>query len=172
MDSFGQKKRYQKVGQVNFNEIFAYEGGNLYWAKKISDKIVIGNLAGWVKWNGYRLVSVKGVTLPVHHVVWHMFNGSFIEQGLDIDHINGDRSDNRVENLRAVSRSDNLMNKSSYGKTSPYRGVYKHKSGRFYVRFRKEYLGIYDTPEEAAMVWNKRALEFSPYAKLNEVVND
>lgn len=165
----GQKKRYQKAGQIDFNKMFSYKEGNLYWAEKVSDKVVIGNLSGWLKWNGYRLVSVNKVVIPVHHIIWHMFNGSFIDEGFELDHINGNRSDNRIENLRVVTRSDNLMNKSGYGKTSPYRGVYKLPSGKFCVRFRKDYLGSYDTEEEAAELWNKHALEFSSYTKLNEV---
>jgi hypothetical protein len=165
----GQKKRYQKAGQIDFNKVFSYREGNLYWAKKASDKVVVGNLAGWVKGNGYRLVSVNKIILPVHHVVWHMFNGSFIDENLDLDHINGDRLDNHIENLRAVTRSDNLMNKSGYGKTSPYRGVYKLPSGKFCVKFRRDYLGSYDTEEEAAEVWNKHALKFSSYTRLNGV---
>ena len=168
MGSSGPKKRYQKAGHLDFHKIFTYKDGELLWAEKVSDKVVVGKPAGWLKGNGYKHVSVKNIQLPVHHIVWKMFNGEFVDEGLEIDHINGIRADNRIENLRAVTRTNNSMNKGGYGRTTPYRGVYKLPSGKFCVRFKREYLGSYETVEEAAKVWNKRALEYSPCAKLNE----
>lgn len=58
---------------------------------------------------GYRHGNVLGRTMKAHHVVWALANGSWPED--HIDHINGDRSDNRPANLRVVSNAENQRNK-------------------------------------------------------------
>lgn len=74
--------------------------------------------------------------------------------GLDIDHINGDRLDNRKSNLRAVSRSENNMNSDKVWSASGYKGVGLHKqSGLWYSRLKVGgkvlSLGYHKTPELA-----------------------
>lgn len=167
-----QTKRYQKLGLIDLHEYFHYEDGKLFWKKPTSRRVNVGREAGTLRDNGYKVAHLDKSCFPVHHIVWVMMKGELIDIGYELDHINGDRSDNRIENLRKLTRSDNLMNKKGYGKTSPYRGVYIHTSGKYYVRFRRDYLGMYESPEEAALVWNKAALAFSPYAKLNEVPSE
>lgn len=67
-----------------------------------------------------------------------------------VDHINGDRLDNRRENLRIVTATESNLNRSTKG-----RGVYPQKSGRYFARVCHEgdthYLGTFDTEDEAAM---------------------
>ncbi|ATE85769.1 HNH homing endonuclease [Shigella phage Sf12] len=91
---------------MNWNEIFEYRDGKLYWNKKTNRNIVIGSLAGSLRSGGYLRVGAKGSYHYVHRIVWEMHNGD-IPEGMEIDHINGSRSDNRVENLRIVSHSEN-----------------------------------------------------------------
>lgn len=57
---------------------------------------------------GYLAGAVFGVSVLSHRVIWALVYGRFPEN--DIDHINGIRTDNRLSNLRAVSRSENLKN--------------------------------------------------------------
>lgn len=167
--SCGQKRRYPKAGVIDFSYYLIYDDGKLFWKNPTTVRAKAGQEAGWTKWNGYRIISLHKNILPAHHIVWHMFNGEFIEVGYDLDHIDGDRLNNRIENLRVSTRSQNLMNKSGYGKTSPYKGVYQHKSGNFYARFRDAYLGTYNTQEEAALVYNKHAGAYCSFAKLNDI---
>lgn len=58
---------------------------------------------------GYRTGRIEGVHYYAHRIIWTIENGD-IPLG-DIDHINGDRSDNRIANLRAVTRSENQRNR-------------------------------------------------------------
>lgn len=58
--------------------------------------------------SGYRQGSFLGVRPLAHRVAWALFYGKW--PAFDIDHINGVRTDNRIENLREVSRQDNLRN--------------------------------------------------------------
>ena len=59
--------------------------------------------------NGYKSGRFNGKTLFAHRVIWAIVHDHWPDQ--DIDHINGIRSDNRLSNLRAVSRSENMKNK-------------------------------------------------------------
>lgn len=68
-----------------------------------------GKEVGFKTLNGYVHVHSNGKELYGHRIVWEAFNGE-IPEGMEIDHINTDRSDNRLENLRLVSSSENKRN--------------------------------------------------------------
>lgn len=67
-----------------------------------------GQRAGTQRPNGYRLININGIPMLEHRLAWLYVYGAWPEG--DIDHINGDRSDNRIANLRAVTRQVNLQN--------------------------------------------------------------
>ena len=81
--------------------------GDLTWIKKPSDRARVGAIAGSVNNFGYMHVGLKGKQYKIHRVAWFLYYG--VEPTLDIDHINGDRSDNRISNLRELSRKDNQI---------------------------------------------------------------
>ena len=62
-----------------------------------------------ISWNGYKLCNKR----RVHREVWEQANGP-IPDGYEIDHINGQRADNRLENLRLVTRQENMRNAKIY----------------------------------------------------------
>lgn len=81
-----------------------------------------GDPVGHVKRNGYMRVDVDGKTFAVHRVCWFLHYGKW-PQG-DIDHINHDRKDNRICNLRVVDRKTNMRNASkSAANKSGFTGV-------------------------------------------------
>lgn len=98
-------------------------------------------------------------------------------KGKDCDHINGDTLDNRIENLREVSKSQNMMNrKKVIKKSSIYKGVSKSRTGywvsRICINKVSFYLGEFKKEEDAALAYNQKAIElFGEYAKLNVVPN-
>ena len=59
--------------------------------------------------NGYEYVSIDGKSKIAHRLIWQVFNGE-IPEGMEIDHINTDRLDNRLDNLRLVTPSENKRN--------------------------------------------------------------
>jgi len=108
--------------------------------------------------DGYRKTIVKGISYGVHRLIWKWHHGT--EPSL-IDHINGDRSDNRIENLREATVRQNAWNRKR--KRALPAGVYLHQ-GRYRVRL---YLGrpnvsvgMFDTLEEAVEARNKALEEY------------
>ncbi len=119
--------------------------------------------------NGY-LVFVFGKRwLALHRAIYVWHHGHLPEQ---VDHINRDKLDNRIENLRPASRAQNSQNRDKYKNSlSKYKGVCPWKS-RFsaYIRVNKKqiHLGLFDSAKDAARVYDGAALKyFGEYARLN-----
>lgn len=88
----------------------------------------------------------------------------FPKQGLDTDHINRDKLDNRKSNLRLVTHRENVINSSKYSTNrSGVRGVYKKGSkwaAQIRVNTKAIYLGTYTTVENAAKAYKSAAKEY------------
>jgi hypothetical protein len=122
--------------------------------------------------DGYMYVKFSGISLLVHRLVWLKVNG-VLPNGC-IDHINMNRSDNRICNIRIASFSENSRNrKAQSNNTSGYKGVTFHKStGKFHARIcvdgRRISLGYFVSVEDAAIVYQKAAKEYhGEYARFN-----
>ncbi len=75
---------------------------------------------------GYLTCSFDSKRLRVHRLAWYLYYGEFPKN--DIDHINGDRTDNRIVNLRDVTKAENGRNqKKPERNTSGVSGVYRQK---------------------------------------------
>lgn len=99
------------ITQEQAAEFLRYEPetGRLVWIKKASDKTMIGKRAGWQRSpGGYRQVGFKGQILYEHRLIWLLVTGRF--PACQVDHINGIKDDNRLENLREASSSQNIVN--------------------------------------------------------------
>jgi hypothetical protein len=111
-----------------------------------------GDAAGSVQPNDYRRIFVDGKGYKAHRLAWFYVHG---EWPSEIDHINCNKDDNRLANLRVVSRSQNRMNVRAYASNkSGYRGVSLYKptnrwKAQIQVDGRKKALGYYATPEDA-----------------------
>lgn len=126
-----------------------------------------GQRADIIHPSGYMRCCVCGDKILAHRLAWACYYGEWpIGQ---IDHINGDRGDNRIENLRLVSSFLNALNKSkAKNNTSGHCGVsFCNSRGKWqaYIEFggKKEHLGRYDTIQEAisARVAAQKALGFT-----------
>ena len=95
------------------NRLFSYndESGVLSWKVKLNRSIKVGREAGTVnKYNKYRIVTINNKKYMSHRIIWAHVYGFWPSN--DIDHINHNRSDNRIENLREVTQKENRRNMS------------------------------------------------------------
>lgn len=141
------------------------ESGTLIWLERTPD--MFGRVQDCLRWNtcfagrvagsigalGYLHLSVFDHKLYGHRVAWALACGDWPDG--EIDHINGDRSDNRFGNLRCVSHETNLRNmRLNPRSSSGCVGVYLHENGRFRAiiggKGHRRNLGYFDTLEEAA----------------------
>lgn len=97
---------------MNWSEVFEYKDGVLIWRIKPCKNQNPGMPAGSINKNGYGYISFLGKKYKASHIVWLIFNpGDTITKGEQIDHINHDRSDDRIENLRKTTNKGNSRNR-------------------------------------------------------------
>lgn len=154
---------------------FRYEDGELIRKRRCGNNGPVGCRAGYVTANGYRAVRVIDRSIFEHRVIWALHNGRETE-GYYIDHINRVRDDNRIENLRLVTKSQNGMNQSIQARSKTgFKGVYKREGRPFWqmtIAFsgRTHHLGHYHTAAEAAQAYNIIAARvYGQYAALNNL---
>lgn len=116
-----------------------------------------GAKAGHLMADGYRAIHRHGRRHQEHRLAWIYVHGS-IPAGMHVDHINGDKQDNRIANLRPCTRSQNLQNQrrpQRHNKTG-YLGVHLKRNkyqAQIFVDGRVKRLGLFDTPEEASAAY-------------------
>lgn len=104
-------------------------------------------------------------------------------EGYEVDHINGDKLDNRKDNLRFVTHQQNMWNrgklKTNSSFASKYIGVtWRHERNKWRSRItlpngKRMYLGSFEKEEDAAKAYNDAAKKYrGQYAKLNEIMED
>lgn len=133
------------------------ESGQFSWRYKYSPigKPLIGS-PGWKTSEGYIRMSSGGKEVQAHRFAYLIMTGNEVPAGMDIDHINGDREDNRWCNLRVVTRTQNLMNSITRADNkSGVKGVYWDPRRELWqaeikVKGKREHLGRFKTIEEAA----------------------
>jgi len=131
------------------------ESGLLTWKVRPAQRVKVGDRAGYVGSQGYRCISILHVTRMEHRVAWALGHGAIPDDTLRIDHINGEKTDNRLCNLRLVSDRVNRENQRMHRPRNKVGllGVSKRQNGSFsariQVRGRMLYLGTFGTAEEA-----------------------
>lgn len=134
--------------------------GHFRWRKDFGPNAKAGQIAGTVNPNGYISIYIGGATrgrrMVAHRIAWMCVHGVWPDG--DIDHINRDRRDNRISNLRVATRSQNRANSASSSKNvSGFTGVMfdkRWKKWTAFIRSNKRYyfLGRHDEKECAIAV--------------------
>jgi hypothetical protein len=144
-------------------ELFIYvaEAGELYWRHRHNSQIKLDKPAGWARQNGYYEIKIDNITYKRHRLVWCIFNGD--PGDLEIDHINSKKGDDRIENLRLATRSQNQYNRPALSHNkSGYKGVSPLPGGKWKAQItmpggRRAHLGTYSTPQAAAGAYAEAA---------------
>lgn len=154
---------------------YNHKTGLITWKKRDESKFrfnrqwngkFAGKVAGTINKNGYVVIVMmlegKNYSIYGHHVAWLLSYGKMPKD--NIDHINGNASDNSIKNLREVSQSENMRNmRLSRANKSGVCGVkqYGNKYKAYITYKRKRYqLGVYSTLEQAAKARMKAQIEF------------
>lgn len=114
------------------HQIFEYSNGELYWKVASGRRSKVGTKAGFKADEDGRLkVGINNSYWFIHRIIFFMFHN---EQPNEIDHIDGNPKNNRIENLRAVTHHQNMMNsKTPSHNTSGVKGVYFNKKKKKWV---------------------------------------
>lgn len=141
--------------QEQLLDLFEYKDGELFYKKSPLPKIKVGSKAGSITSHGYMRVSINNKKCLSHRVIFLMMNGYL---PTFIDHINMNRADNRIENLRGCSRQENNRNVSCRKSSkSGIKNVSWSKSTNKYqvdimVDSKKKYIGVFEDIELAELV--------------------
>lgn len=146
----------EKVDQDALLEMFLYDedrGVLINRQYRAGGKVKKGTDAANPHHTGYRYVLIKNKNYAEHRLVYMYHHGS-IPKNLVIDHIDGNPSNNRIENLRLATLSQNQYNRKNLSTSKCKKGVSYHTTTGKYVSAitvdtHKIYLGLYLTEEEA-----------------------
>jgi hypothetical protein len=131
--------------QEFLKDLLKYENGMLFYIKSPPRTKLIGTRVGTNGPKNYRVVTTNGEVFLEHRLIYILLNG-VIPDNLVIDHIDRDPSNNKIENLRAISQAGNTLNRS----TTTH--VQKWTDSKWYARFKykgKQYSKFFQSEKEA-----------------------
>lgn len=161
---FQQEEEYLFRDAINRHLLYIQETGEFFW-KKTTGRAIAGMPAGTIHPRGYKKISFQGKGYFAHRLAWLFVHGNFPVNF--IDHIDGNKLNNRINNLRPSSTKENLQNqkRARSDNTCLLLGVGYHKaSGMFRARITKDgkqkHLGLFESAEDAheAYLKEKRKL--------------
>ena len=158
-----------ELDSTRLRELLQYdpETGIFTWA--ISRKgCSIGTLAGNTnKVNGYQYICIDGYKHTSQRLAWVYVYGRL--PNTEVDHINHNKLDNRISNLREVTRAENMQNLQKARNSSGFIGLTFSRNRwvpSIRINGKKKYLGVYKTPEEAHHAYVEAKRKFHPFGNL------
>jgi hypothetical protein len=148
---------------MNWNEIFEYRNGELFWKIRPSNKKLQNKKVGCFS-HGYIRLGYKKKLYYAHRVIWEMHHG-VIPKNMLLDHIDGNGLNNKIKNLRLVNHNGNKRNLPiNCRNTSGFTGVYWNKEKKAWdarMNFKKPInLGRFKTKEKAIEARKKAETEY------------
>ena len=131
-----------------------------------------GDVAGYKMQDGYIMLSVGGRKIVAHKVAWLFVYGEFPEGNLD--HINRNKADNRIANLRNATYEQNAQNREKNCKnTSGYKGVTWHKRDQRWqaaitIKRKVIHLGYYQDPQDAYSAYIEASKKYQSHSIFKE----
>lgn len=129
--------------------LYQHDTGKFYWVKHRPNGVKPGDRADKKinQYEPYRRVTVFGKTYQAHRLAFLLFHGRLPNK--QIDHINGDPSDNRICNLREATQTQNNQNRNSLGVT--WNKAVSKWQAQIKANGKSLYLGCYENIEIAKM---------------------
>jgi hypothetical protein len=164
-----------EVAQEYLKEIVEYREGYFIRKRKTARKQRIGEILCQERVGAfYHRMCVDSIRYYTHRLIWIWHNGA-IPVNMEVDHINCDGQDNRIENLRLCSRLENARNRRKYAANSSsiYKGVYwdaraQRWVARVKVLGKHVHLGVYTQEYKAALAYNSYIKDLhGDFANLN-----
>lgn len=154
---------------MDWKKHFRYSNGHLYWLD-VTGSRKRGPL-GSDNGRGYARINFGGAYWYAHRIIYEMHNGT-IPKGMQVDHINCNRSDNRIENLQLMSNKQNSRKAAiqtlSKNNKSGVRGVRRGYKGSWraeiVVNGKNTHLGDWPTKAQAAVARAKGEVKYFPEA--------
>ena len=142
---------------------YKYRDGKLYYSWAANKRVFAGEEVGYVNNTGYLSVSIGTKSYLVHRLIFLMHHRYLPDL---IDHIDQDKLNNRIENLREFSKTLNVFNSKMFSHNkSGYRGVSWHEGGKMWtaqikVKGKKKHLGSFNCPKKASEAYEKARPKF------------
>lgn len=111
------------------------ETGIFRWLVNRGGAARAGAIAGTPHRKGYTELNVGGKRYLAHRLAWELTHGE-IPEGMQVDHINRIKTDNRIANLRLCTHGENLVNRSGYSKQGLPKNIERTHNGKYYCRVR------------------------------------
>lgn len=149
-----------------WSEFFTYEDGRLFWKVRTSNRTREGCEAKTIGNHGYKIVGMSGKRHLAHRIIWEMHHGK-IPDGMQIDHVDHDKTNNKIENLRLVTSKENNYNmKFRSTNKSGVTGVsWDKQHGKWASNIKvngvKIHLGLFSDLKTAAEVRRKAEIKYN-----------
>ncbi len=136
--------------------------GFFIWKQSNSNRALKGSKAGSINAAGYVCISINNKDFYSHRISWAFNRG--IPLPRYIDHINGNKEDNRIENLRETTMSQNLANSKTYKSNKlGIRGIRQNTKGRYVASMTHNqkyiHIGIFNSLDAAIKARQEKAEE-------------
>lgn len=139
----------------DLRQLVSYNPDTGIFTRLKGGKLPQGSPIGTITKSGYLTISIRCKTYRAHRLAWLYVHGEMPSSEIHTDHINGNRSDNRISNIRLCTRSENMRNTKVYkSNTSGFKGVvYLPRSGKWVatIKLNKKLirLGLFENADSA-----------------------
>ncbi len=154
-----EKKSGLTVEWLRDNVAYEPETGSFLWKKRGFGR-TMGRVLGTTVWPGYSIIKVDGTVYYAHRLAWFFVHGAWPSG--HIDHIDGNKANNAIANLRVATSAQNAAGRSTKRTIAPSRGVFPHGPGfvaRIHHAGKRHYLGYFPTLEGAKAAYEAKAKE-------------
>lgn len=168
-----------ELTQEELKKLLRYEPetGLFYWLVSLARRVKVGDIAGTVKNNGYIRIRINGKMHYSHRLAFFYHYGEWpVDQ---LDHIDGNPANNRIDNLRDANNSENAQNRGVRSNNrSGFIGVHWYKQSKKWraeirINGKQKHLGYFDAPQEAHKAYLEAKAELHQFQPIpRELMKD